>query len=127
MSMSIEHLQDENIIVVTYGGEVDLSQAIADAQAQIADILDAHEGIFYRIDDLSQVEMDWNALVIGLAEATRPIPGSMTDPRIRGMLIGDYDMAKLASSSMKQKQYGATNTPIFPTLERALSHIRKNR
>jgi hypothetical protein len=127
MAMTVEHLEGENIVVVTYDGDVDLGQAIAQAQTKIAAILDDHDGIFYRIDDLSKVEMDWNAFIIGIAIATRPVPGSMTDPRIRGVLVGDYDMARMASSSMQQDQYGATNTPIFPTRDEALAHVHQSR
>ena len=127
MSMTVEHLEGENIVIVTYAGDANLSQAIVQAQEQIATILDNHEGIFYRIDDLSKVQMDWNAFVVGIAAATRPVPGSMTDPRIRGVLIGDYDMARMASSSMKQQQYGATDTPIFPNRDEALSYIHQSR
>lgn len=127
MSMTVEHLEGENIVVVTYDGDADLDQAIAQAQSEIAILLDHHAGIFYRIDDLSKVQMDWNAFVIGIAAATRPVPGSMTDPRIRGVLVGDYDMARMASSSMKQKQYGATDTPIFATRDEALAYIHQSR
>ncbi len=127
MSMTVEHLEGENIVVVAYDGDADLDQAIAQAQAEIATILNNHEGIFYRIDDLSKVQMDWNAFVVGIATATRPVPGSMTDPRIRGVLVGDYDMARMASSSMKQQQYGATDTPIFATRDEALAYIHQSR
>lgn len=126
MSVTVEHLEDENIVIVTYDGDENLDYSIAQAQEQIAAMLNVNEGIFYRIDDLSSVEMDWNAFVVGIAAATRPVPGSMTDPRIRGVLIGDYDMARMASDSMKYQQYGATNTPIFSTLADALKHIRQS-
>jgi hypothetical protein len=127
MSMTVEHLEGENVVIVSYDDDANLNQAIAQAQEQIAVILDNHEGIFYRIDDLSKVQMDWNAFVVGVAAATRPVPGSMTDPRIRGVLVGDYDMARMASSSMKQQQYGATDTPIFPNRDEALEYIYQSR
>ena len=127
MSMTVEHLEGKNIVIVSYDGDADLDQAIAQAQAEIAAILENHEGIFYRIDDLSKVQMDWNDFVVGIAAATRPVPGSMTDPRIQGVLVGDYDMARMASSSMKQEQYGATDTPIFPSCDEALEYIYQSR
>ena len=127
MSMTVEHLEGKNIVIVSYDGDANLDQAIAQAQAKIAAILENHEGIFYRIDDLSKVQMDWNAFVVGISAATRPVPGSMTDPRIRGVLVGDYDMAHMASSSMKQQQYGATDTPILPNRDEALAYIHQSR
>jgi hypothetical protein len=31
----------------------------------------------------------------------------------------------MASESMKQEQYGATNTPMFTPLDKALAHARE--
>ncbi len=124
MTVSVNHLEPENVIVVTYTDASQLDASIMQAQQEIADILAEQDGVFYRIDDLSQAEMDWNAFVVGIAAATRDVPGSMTDARIRGVLVGDYDMAQMAAESMSQEQYGGRDTPIYPTLDAALDHVR---
>lgn len=116
---------EEKTIIVTYKAPFRPEADIVAAQEQIAHILSQHQGRFFRIDDLSEAEMDWNAFVIGIDVATRNIAGSMTDSRIQGILVGEYDMVQMASQSMSQDQYGATDTPMFTTVEEARNYIRQ--
>jgi len=125
MLVNVHRLTDEPIIVVTYKAPFQPQLDIATAQRQIAAILDLNEGVFFRIDDLSAANMGWNEFVSGINIATQDVPGSMTDARIRGILVGTYEMVTMASQSMKQEQYGATNTPMFDTLEEAISFARR--
>lgn len=121
----IEHIEDAHIIVVHYAAPFEPDQDITAAQAQIAGILETTSQPHWRVDVLSEAQMDWSSFVLGIDTATRDVPGSMVDPRIQGILVGDYEMVKLASESMKQEQYGATNTPMFTSLDDALAYIRE--
>lgn len=125
MLESVHKLTGENIIVVTYKDPFEPNIDINKAQEHIAGMLDMFDGVVYRIDDLSNSPMSWNTFVEGIFLATRDVPGSMTDPRIQGILVGADDMVKMASESMKQEQYGATNTPMFKTLDQALARARE--
>lgn len=104
MLQSVEKLRGENIIVVTYSAPFDPPADIGAAQKQIATILKKNPGKFVRIDDLLHAEMTWSLFVLGIQTATVDKPGSMTDPRIHGVLVGDYEMVKIASESMTQDQ-----------------------
>ncbi|MEO0563054.1 MAG: hypothetical protein AAF125_13180 [Chloroflexota bacterium] len=125
MLVSVEKLPNERIIVVQYNAPFEPNQDISAAQSEIAALLDENEGVFFRIDDLSKANMTWQQFVDGIFVATREVPGSMVDARIRGVLVGDDEMIQLASASMKQQQYGATNTPVFASLDEALAHARQ--
>lgn len=124
MLVSVSKFPNEAIILVKYSAPFFPTKDIVAAQEKIADILSENEGDFYRIDDLSEAEMDWNAFVEGIFIATRDVAGSMTDKRIQGVLVGESSLIKMASESMKQNQYGAKPTPMFHTLDDALRHIR---
>jgi len=126
MLKDVQKLPNENIIVVKYKAPFQPIEDIGEAQRQIAEILDAEGQTMYRIDDLSQADMVWNQFVEGIAEATKDVAGSMTDARINGVLVGDYEMVELASKSMTQDQYGATSAPVFNSLDDALAHARQN-
>lgn len=125
MLKTVEKLANEAIIVVSYEAPFDPRNDISAAQVQISEILNQTEGILYRIDNLSEAKMNWPQFLEGITVATRDTPGSMTDSRIRGILVGDYEMVRLASESMKQEQYGASQTPMFTSLDEALDYTRK--
>lgn len=124
MLKSVEKLSGENIIVVTYAAPFDPTADIGAAQQQIVEIIKRHPGQFVRIDDLSRAEMTWSQFILGIQTATVQVAGSMTDPHIHGVLVGDYEMVQIASESMQQDQYGATQTPVFGALDEALDYAR---
>lgn len=126
MLVSVTKYPDDPIVVVTYRAPFAPREDITQAQEQIASILGESQAVLFRIDDLSDVDMTWNQFVEGIYVGTREVPGSMVDSRIRGILVGNGEMVKLASESMKQEQYGATNTPVFTSLEAALAYARSN-
>lgn len=125
MLVNVEKLSNQPVVVVHYAAPFVPKEDIVNAQEQIATILESHEGTLFRIDDLSKAEMDWNAFLEGIFEATRDVPGSMTDERIHGILVGDYKMVKMASESMKQDQYGAQQTPMFHSIDEALNYVKQ--
>lgn len=126
MLVDVAQIENENIIIVRYKAPFNPNEDIVAAQEQIATLLPTMGSVAYRIDDLSEAQMSWNQFVDGIFVATRDVPGSMTDPRIQGILVGEYEMVRLASESMKQDQYGATNTPMFTSLDEALNYAREN-
>lgn len=125
MLVNVEKLSEQSTVIVHYATPFVPKEDIAKAQEQIAKILETHDGSLFRIDDLSKAEMDWSAFVEGIFVATRDVPGSMTDERIHGILVGDYKMVKMASESMKQDQYGAQQTPMFHSVDEALDYVKK--
>ncbi|NDJ36072.1 MAG: hypothetical protein GYB64_15565, partial [Chloroflexi bacterium] len=125
MSLTFEKLSGENIVVVTYTSPWDPRQDIAEAGRQTANVLAQVEGRLYRIDDLRLSGMTFSTFVQGIDEATNGTPGSMVDERVQGILVGTDELVRMASESMTQDQYGATDTPFFTTLEEALAHARR--
>lgn len=125
MLADVKQVENEFIIIVSYAAPFEPDHDIAAAQRVIADRFLNDEQVWVRIDDLRDAGMDWNTFVEGIFVATRNVPGSMTDPRVQGILVGEDSLVELASHSMKQEQYGATETPVFTTLEAALAHARK--
>ena len=126
MLVDVAKIENENIFVVRYAAPFNPNEDIVAAQEQIAALLSSLDGTVYRIDDLSNAKMKWNQFVEGIFVATRDVPGSMVDPRIHGILVGEDDMVQMASESMKQDQYGATNTPMFTTLDEAITYAREH-
>ncbi len=124
MTVTIKQVPAENIIIVEYQAPFEPRVDIRQAQAEIARIIEANDQMLVRIDDLTRSGMTWSQFIEGIDEATQGVPGSMTDPRISGVLVGDGELLSMASESMKQEQYGSTETPTFSNLDEALAYAR---
>ncbi|MEL6525250.1 MAG: hypothetical protein AAFQ07_06020 [Chloroflexota bacterium] len=126
MLASVTKLDDQPIIIVRYQAPFRPQEDISAAQEQIAKLLDDHgQHNMFRIDDLSEAGMDWNSFVEGIFIATRDVPGSMTDTRINGVLVGEDALVKMASESMKQEQYGSTQTMMFDCMHQAMAYVQE--
>lgn len=126
MLTSVEKLEDQPVIIVRYEAPFKPREDINAAQEQVAALLDAYAHPMFRVDDLSQAGMDWNSFMEGIFVATRDVPGSMTDARVRGILVGEDSLIKLASESMTQKQYGSTQTAMFDCMHQAMAYVQEN-
>jgi hypothetical protein len=58
-----------------------------------------------------------------LADSAKGQPGSPTDPRIRGMIVGTHGWSHFFVDSAEQDQYGTMKIPIFESLEDAFASI----
>ncbi len=79
------------------------------------------QGTIYRIIDDTRVKIPFSDMVNVLAADTRG--GVGTNPRIRTVFVGSGKMIELGVKSMKQKQYGGVETPMFASLDEALAYV----
>ena len=126
MPVTIEKLPDEPIIVATIIGHFDVGMAREIFQKS-ADLAQGMVGHYYRVTDARQMDIGFGEMMRVIEEASRGEPGSTRDHSVSVVLVGTNDMLKLFSDMMKLRQYGATATPIFKSMEEALSHIRADR
>ncbi len=121
--LKVEKLPDEPIIIATLAGDLSI-EIVREMYAQTAQLLADHDGILYRITDIRATEIDFSELVNVLASFTENLPGSPTDPRISGVLVGTHGWSEFFTQSAQQEQYGAVNITVFEELEVALAHLR---
>jgi hypothetical protein len=126
MPVSVEKLPDEPIIVATVVGHFDVKMAreLFQKSAEMAQGIDGH---YYRVTDARQMDIGFGEMMKVIEEASRGDPGSTRDRNVSVVLVGTNDMLKLFADMMKLRQYGATPTPIFKSMDEALSHIRADR
>jgi hypothetical protein len=120
MAVTVEKLPDEPIIIVTSVGQINVTM-MREVYAQIAAILDKFEPPLYRITDARNQETSFADMIGIIKEASKGMPGTTTDPRIRNVFVGRDKFAMLARQAYVNT--GST-IPLFDTLEDALTHIR---
>ena len=126
MTFTIEMLPDEPIVICTMSDQFNPITDYGAFWQQLGAILQGKEGPIYRITYLETEQIQFSDMVTALAaEAKSGMPGSLTDPRIRSLLVNRSLLAQMAVESIKQDQYGRLETPLFGTLDEALAHARR--
>lgn len=126
MAFTVERIEDEPIVIVRVtnplGDTVEETRAsdkaVADAAADI-------EGTYYRITDVTELDITFTEIVYWLAEQKHAAPGSINDPRLIPLTIGGKDIDYQAIDWAKQEQYGGREIQLFATLDDALAHARQ--
>jgi hypothetical protein len=124
MTMKVERLLHEPIIVVTWFEPTDVQKETPGKFTKIDALIGPDEKV-YVIDDLSKVKLDFSTLVAGMSAQRTKAPGSPSDPRIKTTLIGSGFFVELISKGAKQFQYGSLDIPLFTSLDEALAHARE--
>jgi hypothetical protein len=123
MPLTVERLPGEPIVVARFTGKV-TAELVHEMFAESARFADEIGDRVHRISDVSDIETTFSDLILILAEASHGQPGSPSDPRFQGTLVGANAWAKMYSDSLQQQQYGQLNIPVFDTFDAALAHIR---
>jgi hypothetical protein len=126
MSFTIEKLPDEPIIICSMSEQFNPLKDYGAFWQRLGEVVKDMEGPIYRITHLKTDQIQFSDMVLALAaEAKSGMPGSLTDPRIRSVLVNRSILAQMAVESIKQEQYGQLDTPLFGTLDEALTYVRQ--
>jgi len=125
MTVNIEKIPNEPIIMMHFGMPFDANRDLHEANLATAEYMQKVGSPVCRIEDITGLDVDFGVVVNGLAAATQHIPGSMSDPNVYNVMVGHGDLSELIASSFSQKQYGGKPTPIFKTVDEALAHARE--
>jgi hypothetical protein len=124
MRSIVRKLPDEPIIVVSLRPHDNVEREVIEVAAAVNDLRDGQPGPFYRINDFSRFSMSFREIAIGLADETRRLPGSLSDPHIKPIFAGTRDMMLLGTRAGKHERYGGLEIMLFPRLEDALGYVR---
>lgn len=127
MSIHIEAFENEAIVIGHFEEPFNASSDLGDLNEAVTEMLQTSDGIVYRIEDLTHIDVSFSALVEGLSVVTsKTHEGSARNERIRLLFAGhDQDLLEMLQSSFKQKQYGEIDVEIFETLDDALTYVRE--
>ncbi|MFZ4815644.1 MAG: hypothetical protein ACOYL5_13985 [Phototrophicaceae bacterium] len=126
MPATVEKVPDQPIAIIRYYGQITAEDAKA-VFAQVAALLDLYGQPLYRI---TTVDEDDNAISIDEIKrltvlSSQHLPGSVTDPKIFTVLVGQHLLIDLYVDAMQQKAFGGVEIPLFDSLEDALQYVQE--
>jgi hypothetical protein len=126
MAFTIEKIPLEQIIIITLHPDFDAGTGYPELWKQLAPYVADMEAPIYRITVMEFEDVDLEEMTHMLAqEAQSGMPGSAGDPRVKPLLVSEAALAQMGAASPDQEQYGRINSPVFETLEEALSYARE--
>ncbi|MFW5748855.1 MAG: hypothetical protein ACOCYT_04495 [Chloroflexota bacterium] len=124
MSFDITVLEDAPVVIVSCYPPFDFTDEIRQSIRTVGDMLGEDDVRIFRIFDFNKIDLTFSDMVSGLAEKTRDMPGSLRDPRIRTVLVGQHEYVQFKAQALRQTQYGELDVPVFDTLDEAIAHCR---
>jgi hypothetical protein len=124
MPVQITRMDGEPIVHCLVTGDVTAAE-IAEMFARCAELADDVPGRVYRITEIRDITVRFYDVMIILKQMSDGRPGSTTDPRFFGVMVGTDEMVELVASSSHQEQYGRMNVPLFCCLDDALDFVRE--
>jgi hypothetical protein len=117
---------DEPILILRFALP---SEPLAEAQ-QLRDYIiqtaPTVEGMLYTISDLSETELTFSDIAVGLNEITKNVIHASQVPEFIPILVGTSAQVKLLSEFAKQEQYGRQELHVYSTLDDALTYVRSH-
>lgn len=124
MPMVVERLPGEPIIILTLQPPLTLPDELRASIEETAHITEQFYGIYYRIVDVSQPGIQFNDIVMTIAESAKGRAGSITDVRARNVYVGSGEIVDLLAGSPLHKQYNSREAHRFDTMDQALAYVR---
>ncbi len=60
-----------------------------------------------------------------MTNQTQKATRSLGDPRLKAVIVGSREMARLSILAFQQEQYGKMKFPLFDSMEEALKYARE--
>src|SRR5262249_46479405 len=122
MSVTVERVPNEPIIVATLEGFVSLD-TLKELYLRSVELTGDITGHWYRITDVSALNSSFMEVLKMVREASQGLPASSGDPNLTVVLVGANDMARLFADVLRKPQYGGLEIPIFKCMEDALYFV----
>ncbi len=124
MQYTVERLADQPIIVATADHDFDV---LRDLPAMLEDAARAREGIAETatiIYDVQRVTTQFSRLAAGILTQTQGVPGSESDAFARVVVVGHPSEWELVKESLRQRNLGEMDIPVYLSVEEALDAAR---
>jgi hypothetical protein len=123
MPSAVIKLPGEPIVIVTIALPIErYLSSLHSVRGQIDRVAREVGSPLYEILDLRNQDVSFSDILLGLDEQHGQPPGSITDPRIRPVAVGDHPLLPIAVK--KTRQRFSIDVPVFDTLQAALDFVR---
>jgi hypothetical protein len=126
MPYQVSRLGHEPIIIATLSDPIDWAQDIKKTTAEVAALAAEIEGRGFRITDLTQTNVTFSELMMGLAAVLRSEGGWLSTPQITPLVVTTQELGREFQAFVaQQEQYGKLHIEVFSTLEQAVAYARE--
>ena len=127
MPFTVERVGNEPILLLALKEPLNLQEEIGGIFRTIDKHLSNMPTPAVVIHDFSEFHISFGDLVMGLQAQTKTpnAPGTLTDERSHTCIIGNDDIIRIASDSLKQDQYGGLDVPIYESYDEAIQYARQ--
>jgi hypothetical protein len=123
MAVKVTRLPNEPIILAHLYERLDLPTIRAMFE-QTAAYCQEIDGPLYRITNFQDVDASIREMATALVEANRSYPGSSRDPNVRPIMVAGRNRIRFLFDTMRRKEFGAHQVPVFDTMDEALDYAR---
>ncbi|MBN2548649.1 MAG: hypothetical protein JXB15_05810 [Anaerolineales bacterium] len=125
MTVLVEKLPDEPIIVADLIEPMDYYKDIPEMFARIVELRDTIVGCskYYAIIDMSGIKADFSEIVFSLSEARKASKRRLVEFPVSVHLVGTGDLFEMVANAAAQVQYGGYKAPLYKTRQEALDAI----
>src|SRR5512138_1213802 len=107
MTISVEKLSDEPILLVKITNPLDVNQDVAYLMQELERICDASSEQLFDVTDTTGLKVSFSDLVSGMAMLTKGKRNILLHPRIIGYAVAaDSGLIQLGAKALGQVQYG---------------------
>ena len=126
MTIIVEKLPDEPIIVATMSEPMDFYNEMPQMFARILELRDTIQGSpkYYCIIVMTGIQVDFGEIVFSLNEVRKTSAKRRPDLPISLHLVGAGDLFEMVANALSQRQYGGYAAPLHFTAEEALAAVR---
>jgi hypothetical protein len=124
MSITIEQLPDEPIVIMKFEGSVtatEITEKLQEVAEQTADI----PGTIYRINDISDLKMTIKEMVSLVHALRQPIPGAYNDPRFEVVFVNNNRTSQLYTDILQTQLFRDQPIRLFDSIAEAIEYIRQ--
>ncbi len=121
MTVSIEKLSGEPIVLVTISNPFITDQDVPALVQELTRVLDGSQEHLFDITDASGLKTSFGEIVKALAEMTRVGHGILHHPKVIGYaIVADSGLVQIGARALGQIQYGSISATVVKTVDEGL-------
>lgn len=124
MTVTLEYLEDKNILVGTFSEPYHPINDSGASAEKLMELLQTKTGDIHYVADLREVEIAFSDLAIGMAEAFGNPNSPYINPRVKTYTVGSSALIEFGvKAATEQEQYGNIEIKLYKSVDEAFADI----
>lgn len=125
MSFKFERVPNEPIVIGTLSNPYDPAPDVEGISMALIQVLNETSETIYYVADMSDLNVSFSDLTMGLAQAFRTPGSPYANPRLKTLPVGSAGMIKFGvEAASQQSNYGKQQIKLYASVDEALAIAR---